>query len=159
ELVWIADPQISPDGGRVAFTRVHVDKEADEYRTAVWIATAGGGDARALTSGRLDSQPRWSADGRSIAFIRSTESGKPGQLYVLPMDGGEARAITQLEKGASSPAWSPDGARIAFTSSTHPALDDPKREKPKHEPGRVVTRPVFRENNVGFYDFDHTDHV
>src|SRR5262245_19902606 len=160
DFVWVTDPQISPDGSRVAFTRVDVDQEADEYRTSLWIVSTQGGDARSLTSGTKDSQARWSPDGKSLAFIRA--SGKkedPPQLHVLPMDGGEARALTTLVKGASNPAWSPDGQRIAFTSGTNPALDDPKKEKPKNEPARVVTRPMFRENNVGFYDFDHRGHV
>jgi dipeptidyl aminopeptidase/acylaminoacyl peptidase len=160
DFVWIADPQISPDGRAVAFTRVEVDRKQDAYRTSLWLVAASGGEARALTSGPRDSQPRWSPDGRRIAFVRKPDAGdEPAQLHVLPMDGGEASGLTSLGKGASSPAWSPDGTRIAFTSDTNPQLDDAKPEKPKHEPARVVTRPVFRENNVGFYDFDHLQHV
>src|SRR5207245_146684 len=91
--------------------------------------------------------------------VRKPDAEKPGQIHVLPMDGGEAAVITSLDKGASNPAWSPDGQWLAFSSDQNPALDDPKPEKPKHEPARVVTRPVFRENDIGFYDFDHTQHV
>ena len=64
-FVWIADPQISPDGTKVAFTRVHVDREADEYRTTLWIGDTSRGDARPLTSGDRDSQPRWSPTARA----------------------------------------------------------------------------------------------
>ena len=159
DLVWNADPQISPDGARVAFTRVEVDRKQDTYRTSLWIVGATDGEARALTTGPYDRQPRWSPDGRRLAFVRATEEGTPGQLYVLPMDGGEASVLTSLDKGVANPAWSPDGRRIAFNSETNPALDDPAREKPKHEPARVVTRPVFRENNVGFHDAEHLSHV
>jgi len=158
-FTWIADPQVSPDGTRVAYVRIEVDRTDDAYKTSVWLVPAGGGEPRALTTGPRDSQPRWSPDGARLAFVRKADADKPPQLFVLPMDGGEARAVTTLEKGASNPAWSPDGTRLAFTSDTNPAIDDPKPEKPKHEPARVVTRPMFRENNVGFYDFDHVSHV
>ncbi len=161
-FVWVADPRISPDGRRVAFTRVHVDVEADEYRTAIWIAETDGSGARALTSGKWDSQPRWSPDGHTLAFVRKSGAEDAPQLHLLPMAGGEARALTTAEtlpKGASSPAWSPDGARLAFLSGTDPALDLPKKDKPKHEPGRVVTKPVFRWNDQGFIDFEHLDQV
>jgi dipeptidyl aminopeptidase/acylaminoacyl peptidase len=158
--VWVADPQISPDGSRVSFTRVWVDREEDVYRTQIWWVETAGGEARPLTNGRHDAQPRWSPDGSRIAFVRRTGPDLPPQIHVLPADGGEAQALTTLEKGAGSPAWSPDGRRIAFTSGTNPTLDDPKREKPRHEPGKVVTRPVYRENNAGFLiDFDHLDHI
>lgn len=159
DLVWIADPQMSPDGRFVAFTRVEVDRKEDTYRTSLWLVATAGGEARSLTSGPRDSQPRWSPDGRRLAFARKADAEKPAQLHVLPMDGGEASALTSLEKGASNAAWSPDGKRIAFTSETNPAIDDPKPEKPKHERARVVTRPVFRENDVGFYDVEHLQHV
>ena len=82
-LHWIADPQISPDGARVAFTRVWVDTEADEYRTAIWLVNADGTGLRRLTAGERDTQPRWSPDGTRLAFVRATEAGKPGQLCVL----------------------------------------------------------------------------
>jgi len=162
-LVWLADPQISPDGAQAAFTRVHVDRDADEYRTAIWLADlrgeAGSGNARPLTFGPKDRQPRWSPDGKTLAFVRTPEGQTDGELWVLPLAGGEARRIATLAGGIANPAWSPDGARLAFTSGHHPTLDAPGKEKPKHEPARVVTRPVFRENNVGFIDLDHRDHL
>jgi dipeptidyl aminopeptidase/acylaminoacyl peptidase len=158
-LHWVADPQISPDGSRVAFTRVWVDVEADEYRTAIWLVGADGVGLRRLTSGDLDAQPRWSPDGTRLAFVRAAEAGKPGQICVLPMEGGEAAPLTKLEKGASDPAWSPDGRSLAFTSRANPALDDPAKKKPKHEPGRLVTQPVWRWNEQGFIDPDHLPHL
>jgi dipeptidyl aminopeptidase/acylaminoacyl peptidase len=159
QLVWIADPQISPDGSRVVFTRVHVDVEADEYRTALWMADVPRGDARPLTFGMKDRAPRWSPDGRTLAFVRTPEGEKDGELWVLPMGGGEARRLVKLAGGVGSPAWSPDGKRLAFTTGHNPALDGPDAKKPKNAPGRVVTKPVFRENDIGFTDFDHRDHV
>ena len=158
-FVWIADPQMAPDGSRVAFTRVHVDREADEYRTSIWIADVPHGNARPLTFGQKDRQPRWSPDGSAIAFVRTPKDEKHGELWILPMTGGEAHPVAKLTGGVSSPSWSPDGQRLAFTSPHHPELDDPEREKPKNEPGRVVTRPMFRENDSGFIDFDRRDHV
>ena len=158
-FVWIADPQISPDGERVAFTRVHVDAEADEYRTSLWIASVAGGAPRPLTFGQYDMQPRWSPDGRMLAFVRKPDAKKPGQLHVLPMGGGEARAITSLAKGVAEPAWSLDGTRIAFLSGTNPALDDEKKEPPKNHPARIVTRAEWRMNGEDFRDAEHLDHV
>src|SRR5262245_55367196 len=101
-FVWDADPQISPDGRRVAFTRVWIDRDADEYRTQVWIAESGT-DARPWTSGQYDAQPRWSPDGRWLAFVRKSEAKKPAQIFVMPTEGGEATPLTKLEGGASEP--------------------------------------------------------
>src|SRR5258706_7362262 len=158
-FAWAADPQISPDGARVAFTRVHVDAEADEYRSALWVISSDGGAARALTFGPFDSQPRWSPDGRTLAFVRKKDAKAPPQLWVLPMEGGEARERTSLAKGAASPAWSPDGKRLAFLSATPPALDTEKKEEPKNAPARIVTRPEWRMNGEDFRDAEHLDHV
>ncbi|MGH7724798.1 MAG: prolyl oligopeptidase family serine peptidase [Candidatus Eiseniibacteriota bacterium] len=158
-LTWIADPQISPDGSRIAFTRVTIDREKDAYQTSLWIVAASGGKPRALTFGPKDSQPRWSPDGTRLAFVRGAEEGKPAQLYVLPMNGGEAVRLTELVKGAGNPAWSPDGTRLAFTSATDPARDKADEKKPANPPVRIVTRPMFRLDNEGFLEHDHPDHV
>ena len=163
-FTWIADPQISPDGQRVAYTQVGVNAEDDAYRTDLWLADvpAAGRPAvppRPLTFGGRDSQPRWSPDGGSLAFVRKGADGKNPQLHVLPLGGGEARALTDLAGGVSSPAWSPDGTRLAFLSGHDPALDAKDKVKPKSAPGRIVTRPEFRWNDEGLVDFEHLDHV
>jgi dipeptidyl aminopeptidase/acylaminoacyl peptidase len=166
-LTWLADPQISPDGSRIAFVRVTVDTSVDGYLTNLWIADTTTGATRALTFGGRDGQPRWSPDGTSLAFVRSPGEGKEPQLHVLPMGGGEARRLTDLPKGAASPAWSPDGKRIAFTSGSDPSADgatvaeaeERAKKKPKKDPARIVTRPFFRLDNQGFHDFAHPDHV
>jgi dipeptidyl aminopeptidase/acylaminoacyl peptidase len=166
-LTWLADPQISPDGRRIAFVRVTVDTEADGYKTNLWTIDTAGGTPRALTFGGRDAQPRWSPDGTKLAFVRSPGEGKEPQLHVLPMGGGEALRLTDLPKGAAQPAWSPDGKRLAFTSGSDLAADgattaeaeERAKKKPKKEPARIVTRPFFRLDNQGFYDFAHPDHV
>ena len=72
KFVWIADPQISPDGSRVAFIRVDVNDKADGYDTSIWIVGTDGKDqARRLTGGTRDNSPRWSPDGRRLAFVRA----------------------------------------------------------------------------------------
>src|SRR5262249_22445985 len=93
------------------------------------------------------------------ADVKGEKSKEPPQLFILPLAGGEARQVCRLAKGAAEPAWSPDGKRIAFLSGTNPALDDPEPVKPKNEPARLGTRPVYRENDEGFIDFDHAKQV
>src|SRR5579864_940757 len=101
---WIGSPRISPDGSRIVYTRVTVSQKHDGYETALWIIPSGGGPARQLTGGPHDSSAEWSPDGKMIAFVRATEKdgkAQPAQIYVLAMEGGEARALTDLAKGGS----------------------------------------------------------
>ena len=79
DFVWIGDPQISPDGSRVAFVRVTVNEKKEGYNTSIWsVPTAGGEEPHQLTKGDHDSTPRWSPDGKYLLFLRATEKeGKP----------------------------------------------------------------------------------
>ena len=136
DFVWIGDPQVSPDGSRVAFVRVTVNEKKEGYNTSIWaVATAGGEEAHQLTKGDHDGAPRWSPDGKFLLFVRATEKdGKPEppQLCMLPMTGGDSFAFTDLPKGVGDPKWSPDGKTISFTSSTN-AEDLTKQEKKKQK--------------------------
>jgi dipeptidyl aminopeptidase/acylaminoacyl peptidase len=135
-FVWIGDPQISPDGSRVAFTRVTVNEKKDGYDTSIWVVgTSGNEPARQLTSGPHDAAPRWSPDGQWVVFTRGLEKdGKkePSQLCLLPMSGGDAFVFTDLPKGAGNPKWSPDGKWLVFSSSSNPE-DLAKQAKKKKQ--------------------------
>src|SRR5208283_4295850 len=84
-VVTASQAQVRPDGRVVAYTRTEVDLAGDAYRSAIWLVPADGGDPVQLTRGAgRDSAPRWSPDGRSLAFV-SDRDGRPGQLYLLPL--------------------------------------------------------------------------
>ena len=142
KFIWVTDPQVSPDGSRVAFTRVNVDEKRAGYETSIWtVATSGGESPVRMTNGKHDSHPRWSQDGKRIAFVRGGEKDetgkpKPSQIAILALSGGEAWIITDLPKGASGPVWSPDGKRIAFQSSTTPE-DIEKAQRKKNAAGQT----------------------
>src|SRR6266404_2965265 len=133
DFVWTGDPQVSPDGARVAFVRVTVNEKKEGYNTSIWsVPIAGGEEPHQLTKGDHDGSPRWSPDGKYLLFVRATEKdGKPDppQLSILPMAGGDSFSFTDLPKGAGDPKWSPDGKQIAFTSSANP--DDLKKQEKK----------------------------
>jgi dipeptidyl aminopeptidase/acylaminoacyl peptidase len=137
-FTWVGDPQVSPDGSRVAFARVVTDKKRLNYETSLWTVSTRGDEApRRLTSGTRDSQPRWSPDGKSLAFLRASEKdGKPlpPQLFLLSMSGGEPIELTDTPKGAGNPRWSPDGKRIAFSSTTSPGDLAKKAKSPGATP-------------------------
>lgn len=160
---WVADPQISPDGKQVAYVLVTVNEKEDRYDTALWIVgTSGSDQPRRLTAGPRDTAPRWSPDGRTVAFNRSGER-EPSQIHLLPVQtGGEARKLTDLPKGASAAEWSPDGKTIAFTSTTT-AEDIELKKKggppPKKSDVRIVTRAIYRFNGPGWLDPAAISHI
>jgi dipeptidyl aminopeptidase/acylaminoacyl peptidase len=133
-FVWVGDPQISPDGARVAFVRITVNEKKDGYVTSIWTVSPANGETHQLTSGPRDSSPRWSPDGKYLAFVRVTEKdGKPDlpQLFMLAMAGGDSFQFTKVARGAGQPQWSPDGKLIAFVNNANP--EDLAKEKESQE--------------------------
>jgi dipeptidyl aminopeptidase/acylaminoacyl peptidase len=154
DLERVSDPQISPDGTKILFTRSWIDQMEDRWRSDIWIMKADGSRSRFLTKG---SRPRWSPDGTRFAFL---DDGEPdgAQLFVRWLDTAEATQITRVEKAPSSYKWSPDGKAIAFVMRTPPdegwKIDLPKppegakwTEKP-----RVIEGIYFRQDRRGFME-------
>jgi len=159
---WVANPRISPDGSRIVYTHVNVNAKHDGYDTALWIISSTGGPARQLTSGPRDTSPAWSPDGKMLAFVRASEQdgkAQPAQIHLLAMDGGEARQLTDLAKGAGAPQWSPDGRTIAFSSTTIAADAEKKKEGEEKSDVRVITRAAYRSNGIGYLDPDRPSHI
>jgi len=156
----VCDPQISPDGTRVAFVRTATDTEKNTYRGEVWVAPADGSrPARKFTGGKWsDGGPRWSPDGTQIAFVSDRQEGEQAQVFLIPADGGEASALTHLEAGGiHGLRWSPDGASIAFLyratphDSTKKAIEE-RKAKGLSSPPRVHTRLGYRLDGFGYFD-------
>src|SRR5262245_631580 len=125
----VEDPRISPDGRWIAYTVTGHDLEKDESRTRIWMVPASGGEAHPLTAPDQDSTtPRWSPDGRYLAFLSSRsgdgeEKEEKTQVYTLFREGGEAVAVTDTPQKVEFFAWSPDGKRMLLV------LKDPKPEE------------------------------
>jgi dipeptidyl aminopeptidase/acylaminoacyl peptidase len=149
-LTGVADPRLSPDGASVAYVVWRVDEDANEYRSTIWLApTDGSAPPRQITFGaRRDADPRWSADGRWLAFT-SNRDGEPMQLYVLPATGpGEPRKLTDLKESVQQAAWAPDGSRLVFAArvrdDAYEEEDDAKRRP------RRITRLWYKLDNEGW---------
>ncbi len=169
------DLDLSPDGRFVAFALKAPAPAKDSYRTSLWIVPAdGGAPARQLTVGsKEDTSPRWSPDGRELAFLSDRAAvlqaggggAKPGeakapeegatQVWVLPFaDGGEARQLTDLPRDVEGLGWSPDGRRLAVVSGARTAGPERRRERKPGDPPmpdtRLIDRLNYQYNGVGF---------
>jgi dipeptidyl aminopeptidase/acylaminoacyl peptidase len=150
-LVNAGDPRISADGTRVAYTVTRVDEDANDYRSAIWVAQLdGSSEPRAFTAGeKRDSTPRWSPDGRWLAFASNRgEEKAPAALYVIPAEGGEARKLTDQKESVESIAWSPDSTRLAFTVRVRDEAYEEEDER-KRAPRRF-TRAFHKLDSVGW---------
>ena len=136
----LSDPQCSPDGSRAAVVVTRADLEQDKDVTSVDVVDLATGERTPWTQGPADRAPRWSPDGRWLAFLRAQDG--PPQVHLLPVSGGEPRRLTDLSLGASELAWSPDSTRLVVTAPELPEGAQP------HDPV-VVTRLVSKADGSG----------
>lgn len=124
----VGDPQVSPNGRRVAFTIADVKFDDNRAVTQIYVIQLAGGETKQLTSGAGSaSSPRWSPSGKKIACVTG------GQIWVMDDDGDDKEQVTKISTGASGPVWSPDGKWIAFTSEVYPECVDDACNKRKDE--------------------------
>ncbi|MCY3611564.1 MAG: DPP IV N-terminal domain-containing protein, partial [Gemmatimonadetes bacterium] len=156
DMETVSNPQISPDGGRIVYTKGWIDERNDRRESALWMMNADGTRQRHLVDG---GGGMWSPDGTRILY---TAAGDPGgsQLHVRWMDAeGLSTPVTRLENGPSNPRWSPDGNWIAFTSRVSDRADFAGVDLPARPDGaqwerepKVVERPAYKRDGVGYID-------
>jgi dipeptidyl aminopeptidase/acylaminoacyl peptidase len=163
DLEVAADPQISPDGRRIAYVRRSGDIMTDRFRPTIWLIDTRSGEQMPLVAGTgAHSQPRWSPNGDRLAFISTAEGGRP-QMFVRWMATGEAVRVTGLPDAPSSIAWSPDGRQIAYSMFVP---DEGMRlgaaqTRPEGaqwaEPLQVITAVTYRFDGQGYLKpgYDH----
>src|SRR6266481_928422 len=157
----VSQPELSPDGQWVAYAvRTRMLKE-DKNEQRLWMVSTHGGDSIPLTAeGVSSSHPRWSPDGKYLAFLSARNGGK-NQVWLLDRRGGEAQKLTEVAQGINDFEWSPDSTRLVLI------LQDPKPEdaeaakdkdkdkpaaKPKTPPPLVIDRLQFKQDTVGYLD-------
>src|SRR5271170_3361864 len=177
EIRAVGDPQIAEDGKWVAYTVSTMSLKEDKTETRIWMAPAGGGDAVVMTAEKVSSShPRWSPDGKFLAFLSMRNESKT-QVWLLNRIGGEAQKLTDAIQDVDDFAWSPDSKRLVLVlrDPTPEELDeakakdkdkpgssdkdkdkdkdkDAKPKKPKTPPPFVVDRYRFKTDTVGYLD-------
>ena len=118
DMVRVSGPRLAPDGSRVLFVRDELDWEENKRVSRIWVVGADGQNARTFTGSADDNSPEWSPDGRWVSFTRPVgDSDKVRQLFVLPVDGGEAVQLTRHATAVGSYRWSGDSGSIFFLAS------------------------------------------
>lgn len=161
----VSDPQLSPDAQSVAYTVKTLVLKEDKSEERIWSVAGNGGDAIPLTAeGVSSSHPRWSPDGKYLAFLSARNEGKT-QVWLLNRSGGEAQRLTDTPQAVDDFAWSPDSTRLvvilrdaseeelaeAKAKETEKDADE-KEKKPKTRKPWVIDRLQFKTDEVGYLD-------
>ena len=145
----VGDPALSPDGTRLAHTLSWVDQEQLDGRSRIMMLELGSGRTYQFTQGTRDSAPRFSLDGRTLAFLRP-EGQEHRQVWLMPACGGEAQPLTNAPLGVSDFAWSPDSSRLVFCADVDPESPGDGDETPSAPRVRVVRRIRYRYDTLGW---------
>jgi len=153
----VSEPQLSPEGDWIAYTVERDDLEEDESNSRIWMVPAAGGEAQPLTAkGESSSHPRWSPDGRYLAFL-SGRDDKPTQVWRLSRNGGEAVQVTDTPQSVGGFEWSPDSTRLLLvlrdpTPAELAAHEQDEDYEEKTQPPWVIDRQQFKLDYVGYLD-------
>lgn len=147
-LKTVSDPRVSPDGAWIAYTVSVPDLEQNSFDSDIWLVRVTGGEPLLLTnSADADHSPRWSPDGKRIAFI-SSRTGT-ADLFIIAIGGGEARRITHSETDLHAPVWTHDGTHIVCGSRVLPAgkteIENWTGDELPHCTARTIDRLLFRQ--------------
>jgi dipeptidyl aminopeptidase/acylaminoacyl peptidase len=157
----VSAPDLSPDGTRVAYEVRTTDPKEDRHETHIWMTSWDGKETVRLTSGKdSESSPRWSPDGRYLAFLSSRrDENETSQLWLLPLGGGEAEKVTELPGGVEDFAWAPDSRRLVLVvSDPEPDAGDKDGKGKKAKKPIVIDRFQFKLDVYGYLDARH-DHL
>ena len=133
----LSDPQLSPGKNLLALVMSEPVKGTEQKRN-IWIYNLQNRELRHFTnSEKIDTHPRWSPDGKTLAFLSNREDRT--QIYLIPISGGEARALTQSKTSVQSFAWTPDAKEIVFLANSPKLEEEEKKEKDKDD-ARVVDK-------------------
>jgi dipeptidyl aminopeptidase/acylaminoacyl peptidase len=155
-LQWVEDPRIRPDGHAIAYVRMSYDIMSDRPRQAIWLMDIDTGTQTPVVSGPGSHfSPRWSPDGKRLAYVSTSDGGHP-QLFVRWMQTGQAARITDLTEAPVGLAWSPDGRSIAFIMFSPDEKSKLGAAPPKPEgaswadPLTVITDVTYRSDGAGY---------
>ena len=154
-LLRVGAPQVSPDGQWVAYTVAQVDPEDDKTVTHLWMVSWDGAQDIQLTFGKDSaSGPRWSPDGRYLAFTSGRDGGpaKGSQVWLLDRRGGEAQQLTNVKQDLGGFRWSPDSKQLLLTlqAKDEPEAGSDKSGKPATPKPIVIDRFHFKEDREGY---------
>jgi dipeptidyl aminopeptidase/acylaminoacyl peptidase len=157
----VGDPQVSPDGQWIAYTVTRMDREADKLRSAIWMVNWEGTQDLQITNGLdSDTSPRWSPDGRYLAFVSARPPESRSQIWLLDRRGGEASQLTNVKGEIGSYEWSPDGQRLVLVmkdSGEDPG--EPRDSKAKAPKPIVIDRYLFKRDVEGYLTASSRNHL